>query len=86
MLKELLRRAVLEALTEQAPLLAVTAQHDNGAPADLLDSAQGVTRALLGIGADGQPAVPTGRAAAGHGGFAPSVGAGYSSVVTYGVT
>lgn len=76
---------MLEALTEQAPLLAVTAQHDNGAPADLLDSAQGVTRALLGIGADGQPAVPTGRAAAGHGGFAPSVGAGYSSVVTYGV-
>jgi len=84
-LKELLRRAVLEALTERAPLLAVTSLHIDRALADLLDSAQGVTRALLGIGADGQPAVPTGRAAAGHGGFAPSVGAGYSSVVTYGV-
>lgn len=85
-LKELLRRAVLEALTEHAPLVAVTGSHIDRALTDLLDSGQGVTRALLGIGADGQPAVPTGRAAAGHGGFAPPVGAGYANVVTYGAS
>lgn len=48
LLKELVRRAVLESLTEQTPL------H---------------TRALLGVGTDGEPAVPAGRAAAGHGGL-----------------
>lgn len=69
-LKELLRRAVLEALTEQSPLQMVTAVHVDRALADLLDSAQHVTRALLGVGIAGEPAVPGGRAAAGHGGLA----------------
>jgi hypothetical protein len=51
-LKELLRRAVLEALQEQSPLRAVTAAHTERALDDLLDSAQQVTRSLLGVGND----------------------------------
>jgi DNA polymerase III delta prime subunit len=54
-LKELIRRAVLEALHEKAPhddgaLTAVTGAHLTRALDDLLDSAQGVTRTLLGVG------------------------------------
>jgi hypothetical protein len=52
-LKELLRRAVLEALIEQDPLIAVTAAHLGRALDDLLDSTQQVTRTLLGVGGDG---------------------------------
>jgi hypothetical protein len=52
-LKELVRRAVLEALHEQDPLTAVTAAHLGRALDDLLDSTQQVTRTLLGIGAEG---------------------------------
>ncbi|PRY47436.1 ATPase family protein associated with various cellular activities (AAA) [Geodermatophilus tzadiensis] len=52
-LKELLRRAVLEALHEQDPLRAVTGRHLSRALDDLLDSTQQVTRTLLGVGADG---------------------------------
>jgi len=52
-LKELLRRAVLEALHEQDPLRAVTGRHLTRALDDLLDSTQQVTRTLLGVGADG---------------------------------
>jgi ATP-dependent 26S proteasome regulatory subunit len=57
--KELLRRAVLEALTETAgDLQVVTAEHLQRALDDLLDSSQSVTRALLGVPADqsGPPA------------------------------
>jgi hypothetical protein len=56
-LKELIRRAILEALHETAPdaeagLPAVTGAHLARALDDLLDSAQGVTRTLLGVGVD----------------------------------
>jgi hypothetical protein len=57
--KELLRRAVLEALTETpGDLQVVTAAHLQRALDDLLDSSQSVTRALLGVPADqsGPPA------------------------------
>jgi SpoVK/Ycf46/Vps4 family AAA+-type ATPase len=56
-LKELIRRAVLEALHDTAPaegtaLTAVTGDHLTRAIDDLLDTAQGVTRTLLGVGVD----------------------------------
>jgi hypothetical protein len=57
-LKELIRRAVLEALhddtvrPEDTGLPAVTGAHLSLALDDLLDSAQGVTRTLLGVGVD----------------------------------
>ena len=55
-LKELIRRAVLEALHDRprhrAGLPAVTGAHLARALDDLLDSAQGVTRTLLGVGVD----------------------------------
>lgn len=50
-LKELLRRAVLEALHEQDPLDHVAPAHVTRALDDLLDGTQRVTRALLGVGA-----------------------------------
>lgn len=49
-LKELIRRAVLESLRETTPLTTVTGAHLAAALDDLLDSAQEVTRALLGVG------------------------------------
>ena len=52
-LEELLRRAVLESLHEQDPVVAVTGAHLDRALDDLLDSTQRVTRTLLGVGADG---------------------------------
>ena len=73
--KELLRRAVLEALAEQdGPLLVVTGEHLTRALDDLLDSTQSVTRALLGVPDEGSgpPAADgpaEGRGAGGHGGF-----------------
>ena len=74
--KELVRRAVLEALTETpGPLTLVTAAHLERALDDLLDSTQSVTRALPGVPADqsGPPVEPPGhgggRAAGGHGGW-----------------
>ena len=51
-IKELLRRAVLESLAEAPPELVVTAAHLARALDDLLDSAQAVTRSLLGVGND----------------------------------
>ena len=51
-LKELIRRAVLEALHDDPALPAVTGAHLGRALDDLLDSAQGVTRTLLGVGVD----------------------------------
>ena len=51
--KELLRRAVLESLTEHgSPLTTVTGPHMLRALDDLLDSSQRVTRALLGVPSD----------------------------------
>jgi hypothetical protein len=63
-IKELLRRAVLEALTESDELGEVTGAHLSRALDDLLDSSQQVTRALLGV----EPA-GTARSAGGHGGL-----------------
>src|SRR5580692_9043034 len=68
-LKELIRRAVLEALHDttvnnDAGLPAVTGAHLARALDDLLDSAQGVTRTLLGVGVD-PTTLPAGGLAAG---------------------
>ena len=53
-LKELVRRTVLEALVDEAPV--ATGVHLRRALADLLDSTQGLTRALLGVpDPDAQP-------------------------------
>lgn len=49
-LKELLRRAVLESLSDASPLRVVDATHMSRALDDLLDSRQQVTRSLLGVG------------------------------------
>lgn len=49
-LKELLRRAVLESLSDASPLRVVDATHLSRALDDLLDSRQQVTRSLLGVG------------------------------------
>ncbi|MEJ5915702.1 ATP-binding protein [Pseudokineococcus sp. 1T1Z-3] len=58
--KELLRRAVLEALEDEpGALREVRGEHLARALDDLLDSSQGVTRALLGVPAD-QSAAPVG--------------------------
>jgi hypothetical protein len=51
-LKELIRRSVLEALHDDPALPAVTGAHLARALDDLLDSAQAVTRTLLGVGFD----------------------------------
>ena len=51
-LKELIRRAVLEALHDDPALTSVTGSHLNRALNDLLDTAQAVTRTLLGVGVD----------------------------------
>ncbi len=61
--KELLRRAVLESLLDAAddnaaPSETVTAVHLNRALDDLLDSAQEVTRTLLGVGYDPEAMPP----------------------------
>jgi hypothetical protein len=64
-IKELLRRAVLEALRDGGPLTEVTGAHLSRALDDLLDTTQAVTRTLLGVGVDpeglpagGPPPVP----------------------------
>jgi hypothetical protein len=69
-LKELIRRAVLEALHEKAPhddpaLTAVTGAHLARALDDLLDTAQGVTRTLLGVGVNPEDLPAGGALAAG---------------------
>jgi ATPase family associated with various cellular activities (AAA) len=51
-LKELIRRSVLEALHDDPALTRVTGFHLARALDDLLDSAQAVTRTLLGVGVD----------------------------------
>jgi hypothetical protein len=71
-LKELVRRAVLEALTERPGALEqVTGPQLSRALDDLLDSTQTVTRALLGVPADQSGptvGVPLDRGHGGHGG------------------
>jgi ATPase family protein associated with various cellular activities (AAA) len=59
-LKELLRRAMLESLNEDASVPAVTAAHTSRALEDLLASGQQLTRSLLGVGND-PDALPPGR-------------------------
>ncbi|MFC5382609.1 AAA family ATPase [Aquipuribacter nitratireducens] len=55
-LKELIRRAVLESLTETAPLELVSADHVRAALSELLASGERITRVLLGItDEDGDP-------------------------------
>jgi hypothetical protein len=51
-IKELLRRAMLESLHDDASAPAVTAAHTTRALDDLLDSGQRLTRSLLGVGND----------------------------------
>jgi hypothetical protein len=51
-LKEVIRRAVLEALQDDPELTTVTGAHLARALDDLLDAAQEVTRTLLGVGVD----------------------------------
>lgn len=51
-MKELIRRSVLEALHEDPAMTTVTGAHVARALDDLLDSAQSVTRTLLGVGVD----------------------------------
>jgi len=73
-LKELIRRSVLESLHDDPALTAVTGAHLARALDDLLDTAQAVTRTLLGVGVD--PAdLPVG------GALAPGPGRGW---MTYG--
>jgi ATPase family associated with various cellular activities (AAA) len=70
-LKELLRRAVLEALADNNTQPTVTASHVTRALDDLLDSTQHVTRSLLGVGND-----PTTLPAGGGAGTLPPPQAG----------
>ena len=51
-IKELLRRAMLESLQEDAAQPVVTGRHVARALDDLLDSGQQLTRSLLGVGTD----------------------------------
>ena len=51
-LKELIRRSVLESLHDDPALTTVTGAHLARALDDLLDTAQAVTRTLLGVGVD----------------------------------
>jgi hypothetical protein len=83
-LKELVRRAVLEALHEQTNLQTVTAVHVSRALDDLLDSTQGVTRSLLGVGNDPE-SLPAGGGVGGlpRGGWAPAPGRVRRGTATY---
>jgi hypothetical protein len=69
-IKELLRRAVLEALDENGSEPVVTAAHTARALDDLLDSGQRLTRSLLGVGND-PDSLPAG---GGAGSLPPSFG------------
>jgi hypothetical protein len=66
-IKELIRRSVLEALQDDPALTTVTGAHVARALDDLLDSAQAVTRTLLGVGVDAADLPAGGALAAGPG-------------------
>jgi MoxR-like ATPase len=70
--KELLRRAMLEALQENPTNPIVTASHAGRALDDLLDAGQQLTRSLLGVGTDPEALAAGG----GAGGLPPRVGHG----------
>ncbi len=74
-LKELLRRAMLEALHDQASEPTVTATHLTRALDDLLDSGQQLTRSLLGVGNDPASLPPGG----GIGSLPPHRGRGWAA-------
>lgn len=74
-LKELLRRAMLEALNENASDPVVTAKHTSRALDDLLESGQQLTRSLLGVGNDPEALPPGG----GLGSLPPQRGQGWVS-------
>jgi len=74
-LKELLRRAMLESLREDASGAPVTAAHTTRALDDLLDSTQQLTRSLLGGGNDPEALAPGG----GLGSLPPQRGPGWVS-------
>jgi hypothetical protein len=76
-LKELLRRAVLESLYENAAEPVVTAAHTSRALDDLLDSGQQLTRSLLGVGNDPETLPPGG----GLGSLPPQRGRGWVGYV-----
>jgi cell division protease FtsH len=59
-LKELLRRAMLEALHDDTSAPTLTAAHMSRALDDLLDSGQRLTRSLLGVGNDPESLPPGG--------------------------
>ncbi|MBV9338618.1 MAG: ATP-binding protein [Solirubrobacterales bacterium] len=71
--KELLRRAMLEALQDDASAPLVTAAHTGRALDDLLDAGQQLTRSLLGVGNDPQT-LPAG---GGAGALPPQIGHGF---------
>jgi hypothetical protein len=74
-LKELLRRALLESLHDDASEPTVTAAHATRALDDLLASGQQLTRSLLGVGNDPEALPPGG----GLGSLPPQAGRGWSS-------
>lgn len=71
-LKELLRRATLEALDDDPSLPSIEARHVDRGLDDLLDSSQQLTRSLLGVGNDPEALPPGG----GAGGLPPQAMSG----------
>ena len=77
-LKELIRRAVLEALLDDPALPRVTGAHLGRALDDLLDSTQSVTRSLHGVGVDPATLPAGGMGPAGPGMHPGPAGAGWT--------